>query len=257
MSMKFKLEAFEGPLDLLLHMIDEDKLDIYDIPIVQITEQYLAYIREMPKLELDVTTEFLVMAATLLSIKSKMLLPKPPVIDEVMFGPEEDPRYELVQRLLEYRKFKDLAERLKDRELARSLIFSREPIEFTQFLPEQEDEPLKGISLADIMFTFQNIVKRTVVRNRVAKIHRDERSVKDQISRLLTMFHAVGDKVLFTSMLEDDVDRENIVVTFLAMLELMKMKRVYCYQHNLFEDIVLEYRGEGDVDGVVPEEIDY
>lgn len=257
MNMKFKLEAFEGPLDLLLHLIDKNELDIYDIPIVQITEQYLSYIREMPQMELDVTTEFLVMAATLLSIKSKMLLPKPPVIDEDLAVSDEDPRLELVQRLLEYRKFKDLAERLKDRELARSLIFSREPIEFNRYAPEQEEDPLKGISLADIMFTFQNIVKRTVVKNRVAKIQRDERSVKDQIQKVLGMFTYEGEKLLFSKLLQDEVDRENIVVTFLAMLELMKMKRIFCYQHNSFEDIVLEYRGEGVENGIESAEVDY
>jgi segregation and condensation protein A len=257
MSMKFKLETFEGPLDLLLHLIQENEVDIYDIPIVQITEQYLTYIREMPEMELDVTTEFLVMAATLLSIKSRMLLPKPPVEDDIVYGPEQDPRYELVQRLLEYKKFKELAERLKDRELARSLIFSREPIEFSQYTPEQVDEPLKGLSLADIMFTFQNIVKRTVVKNRVAKIHRDERSVKEQIGLLLDRFRAPGDKLLFSSLIAEEATKDNLVVTFLAMLELMKMRRITCYQHNVFEDIVMEYRGEGETDGIDSVEIDY
>lgn len=245
MSIKYKLDAFEGPLDLLLHLIDKNELDIYDIPIVQITEQYLGYIREMPQLELEVTTEFLVMAATLLSIKSKMLLPKPPVLEEMSDLPEEDPRFELVQRLLEYRKFKDLADRLKDRELARSLIFSREPIDFNQYAPEQVEDPLKGLSLADIMFTFQNVVKRTIVKNRVAKIQRDERSVKDQINKLLGYFQKEGDRMMFSAILEDECERENIVVTFLAILELMKMRRITCFQHELFEDIVIQYRGGG------------
>jgi segregation and condensation protein A len=258
MSIKYKLDAFEGPLDLLLHLIDKNELDIYDIPIVQITEQYLGYIREMPQLELEVTTEFLVMAATLLSIKSKMLLPKPPVLDDASDLPEEDPRFELVQRLLEYRKFKDLADRLKDRELARSLIFSREPIDFNQYAPEQVDDPLKGLSLADIMFTFQNVVKRTIVKNRVAKIQRDERSVKDQINKLLGYFQKEGDRMMFSAILEDELERENIVVTFLAILELMKMRRITCFQHDLFEDIVIQYRGgEEAVDGIESDEIDY
>jgi segregation and condensation protein A len=258
MSIKYKLDAFEGPLDLLLHLIDKNELDIYDIPIVQITEQYLGYIREMPQLELEVTTEFLVMAATLLSIKSKMLLPKPPALDETSDLPEEDPRFELVQRLLEYRKFKDLADRLKDRELARSLIFSREPIDFNQYAPEQVDDPLKGLSLADIMFTFQNVVKRTIVKNRVAKIQRDERSVKDQINKLLGYFQKEGDRMMFSAILEDEFERENIVVTFLAILELMKMRRITCFQHDLFEDIVIQYRGgEEAVDGIESDEIDY
>ncbi|MEY4480008.1 MAG: hypothetical protein RLZZ267_686 [Bacillota bacterium] len=258
MSIKYKLDAFEGPLDLLLHLIDKNELDIYDIPIVQITEQYLGYIREMPQLELEVTTEFLVMAATLLSIKSKMLLPKPPVLEEMSDLPEEDPRFELVQRLLEYRKFKDLADRLKDRELARSLIFSREPIDFNQYAPEQVEDPLKGLSLADIMFTFQNVVKRTIVKNRVAKIQRDERSVKDQINKLLGYFQKEGDRMMFSAILEDECERENIVVTFLAILELMKMRRITCFQHELFEDIVIQYRGGGEtVDGIESDEINY
>lgn len=127
----YKLETFEGPLDLLLHLIDKAEIDIQDIPVSVITEQYMDYLQTMQELELDITSEFLVMAATLLSIKSKLLLPKPPVIEIEDFDYYEDdgydPRAELVQRLIEYRKFKNIAVQLLDMESERSLIFTKEP----------------------------------------------------------------------------------------------------------------------------------
>ena len=127
MSVLYKLETFEGPLDLLLHLIDKNEVDIYNIPISDITDQYMAYLQTMQEFQLDVTSEFLVMAATLLSIKSKMLLPKPPVINIEGLEEEADPRMELVQKLLEYRKYKGIAEHLREMEIGRSLIYTREP----------------------------------------------------------------------------------------------------------------------------------
>lgn len=138
MTVLYKLDTFEGPLDLLLHLIDQEEVDIYDIPIARITDQYMEYMEQLESIELETTSEFLVMAATLLAIKSKMLLPKPPAIDIGMDIEDEgvDPREELVQRLLEYRKYKAIAEELRDKELARSLIYSREPIDLTPFMAD-------------------------------------------------------------------------------------------------------------------------
>jgi segregation and condensation protein A len=260
MSVHYKLESFEGPLDLLLHLIDKEEVDIYDIPIAKITDQYMAYIAEMKAFELDSTSEFLVMAATLLSIKSKMLLPKPPAID-LGFDEEDgiDPRDELIQRLIEYKKYKSIAEELRDKELARSLIFSREPQDMTPFLPEIPRNPVEGLDANDLMMAFRRVLGRVVKRNTVAKIQRDEISVKDRIRQVLAVLRNKKGKVLFSKLFDQAWDRDQVVVTFLALLELMKSNQVSCYQHKLFEDIVIEYKGkEEPVDELVwSDEISY
>jgi segregation and condensation protein A len=259
MAVHYKLESFEGPLDLLLHLIDKAEVDIYNIPISDITNQYMEYISAMEVLDLDPTSEFLVMAATLLSIKSKMLLPKPPVVDMEVDGYEdgEDPRAELVQKLIEYRKYKGIAEHLRDKELARSLIYTREPEDLTPFIPEVAENPLKGLYMADLMFAFQKVLRRSSRRHTVTKIRRDEISVKDRILEMLTLLQNRDGKILFSKLFSADWTKEELVVTFLALLELMKMKRVTCFQHSLFDEIVIQYRGEGEDNGLSADEIDY
>ncbi len=151
MKVTVKLETFEGPLDLLLHLIDKAEVDIYDIPIKDITDQYMEYLDAMQELELEVTSEFLVMAATLLSIKSKMLLPKPPVVDlefdDYMMDEDYDPRAELVAKLIEYRKYKAIADHLRDKEVERSLIFTREPEDLTPYVSTVIENPVKDFML--------------------------------------------------------------------------------------------------------------
>lgn len=259
MSVLYKLEAFEGPLDLLLHLIDKNEVDIYNIPISDITDQYMAYLQSMTELQLDVTSEFLVMAATLLSIKSKMLLPKPPVIeiDGLESAEEADPRMELVQKLLEYRKYKGIAEHLREMEIGRSLIYTREPEDLTPYMPKTVENPLIGVHLADLLIAFQRVLRRSAGRNRVAKIHRDEISVKDRIKQLVDVLEGSGGRVLFSRLLGDDLDRDEIIVTFLALLELIKMKKVSCYQHGLFDEIVISLREEGKHIGLSEIEVDY
>jgi segregation and condensation protein A len=257
MAVHYKLESFEGPLDLLLHLIDKAEVDIYNIPINDITNQYMDYLSSMEQIELGPTSEFLVMAATLLSIKSKMLLPKPPA-DLDIEGYEEgvDPREELVQKLIEYRKYKGIADHLRDKELARSLIYSREPEDLTPFIPEVTENPLKGLHLADLVLAFQKALRKSVKRNTVAKIRRDEISVKDRIREVIDILKASQGKLLFSKLFSTGT-REEIVVTFLAILELMKVKRITCFQHSLFDDIVIQYRDEGDENGIPVDEIDY
>ncbi len=258
MSVKYKLEIFEGPLDLLLHLIDKNEIDIHDIPIAQITEQYMEYVQTMQQLELEVTSEFLVMAATLLSIKSKLLLPKPPKIELEGFEEDEiDPREELVMKLIEYRKYKSMAEQLREMEVARSLIYSREPQDLSPFLPETTDNPLKGVHLADLMLAFQRTLKRLTSRNRVARIRRDEISVKDRITEIVRLLEASREPVLFSSLFAGDRVREEMVVTFLAILELMKMKQINCQQSGLFDDIMIQYKGEGVGNEISADEINY
>ena len=259
MGVLYKLEAFEGPLDLLLHLIDKNEVDIYNIPISDITDQYMEFLASMKELQLDVTSEFLVMAATLLSIKSKMLLPKPPVIeiDGLEDQSDIDPRMELVQKLLEYRKFKGIAEHLREKEIGRSLIYTREPEDLTPYAPKIVENPLKGIHLADLVLAFQKALRRSVGRNRVAKIQRDEISVKDRIKQLVDALEQSGGKVLFSRLLSDELDRDEIIVTFLAVLELIKMRKITCYQHGLFDEIVISLREEGKHIGISEIEVDY
>ncbi|WP_047911096.1 ScpA family protein [Paenibacillus sp. TCA20] len=260
----YKLESFEGPLDLLLHLIDKHEIDIQDIPISRITDQYMDYIHTMQELELDITSEFLVMAATLLAIKSKILLPKPPVFhefedDHFMEEEDEDPRAELVQKLIEYRKFKSIARHLHERESVRSLIFSKEPEDLTPYVHHEPSNPVEGLHTADLIVAFQKALSRAARNTTVARIHRDEISVKDRIRDVAGTLgrKGYGGKMLFSKLLNEEMYRQEIVVTFLAILELMKMKQIVCYQERLFEDIVMEWRGEKESDGLSGIEVDY
>lgn len=260
----YKLETFEGPLDLLLHLIDKAEIDIHQISISEITDQYLEYIRDMQELELEVTSEFLVMAATLLSMKSKQLLPKPPVIEldddfDYLLDDGEDPRDELIRKLVEYRKYKGIAEHLQEREWERSLIFSKEPEDLTPYLPETLENPVKGLHAGDLISMFQKALKKAVKRSTVARIHRDEISVKDRIKQVVSALESMGKggRLLFSKLLHSEMYRHEIVVTFLAVLELMKMKQIVCYQDKLFDDIVMEWRGEVKADELSGIEVDY
>ncbi|WP_051620455.1 segregation/condensation protein A [Paenibacillus sp. UNC451MF] len=257
----YKLDTFEGPLDLLLHLIDKSEIDIYNIPIKEITDQYMEYLDAMQELELEVTSEFLVMAATLLSIKSQMLLPKPPVIemdyDDYMMDEDYDPRAELVAKLIEYRKYKAIADHLRDKELERSLIYTREPEDLTPYVPAVVENPVKGLHIADLVRAFQRALSRMSSRNMVAKIRKDEISVKDRMREVVQYLEEAGGKVLFSKLVGSDTTKEGIVTTFLALLELMKVKVVVCYQHKLFEDIVIQAREEGTAHGFSTDEISY
>ncbi|WP_442601153.1 segregation and condensation protein A [Paenibacillus sp. KN14-4R] len=247
MKVLYKLDVFEGPLDLLLHLIDKAEVDVYNIPIKEITDQYLEYVKAMEEFELEVTSEFLVMAATLLSIKSKMLLPKPPVVELDMEPYEDedwDPRAELVQKLLEYRKYKAIADLLREKEVDRSLVFTREPEDLTPFLTPTQENPVEGLDINDLLLAFRRSLRKLVSRTTVAKIRRDEVSVKDRMAEIMQMLQIKRGKVLFSKLFDYELTREEIIVTFLAMLELMKRKVISCYQHNLFEEIVIEAREE-------------
>ncbi|ALS22738.1 MULTISPECIES: segregation and condensation protein A [Paenibacillus] len=261
MKVTVKLETFEGPLDLLLHLIDKAEVDIYDIPIKDITDQYMEYLDAMQELELEVTSEFLVMAATLLSIKSKMLLPKPPVVDlefdDYMMDEDYDPRAELVAKLIEYRKYKAIADHLRDKEVERSLIFTREPEDLTPYVSTVIENPVKGLHVADLVHAFRKALRRMHSRQAIAKIRKDEISVKDRMLEVLEALESQGGKVLFSRLLQEDTTREAVVVTFLAMLELMKIKRIICFQHRLFDDIVIQAREDGTANGLWTDEISY
>lgn len=259
MSVLYKLDSFEGPLDLLLHLIDKAEIDIHEVSISEITIQYMDYLHAMKELELEVTSEFLVMAATLLAIKSKQLLPKPPVFeDHYEDWPDDglDPRDELIQKLVEYRKFKQIAEQLREKEVERSLVYSREPEDMTPFMKEEKVNPVEGVHLSDLISAFQKALRRAARRNVVATVQRDEISVKDRIRDIVDVLKQF-ETVRFSRLIRENMDRHEIVVTFLAILELMKMKQVRCFQHQLFDDIVIHWRGESSQIGLSEVEDNY
>ncbi|MFD0586854.1 segregation and condensation protein A [Paenibacillus sp. GCM10027627] len=260
MSVLYKLETFEGPLDLLLHLIDKSEIDIHEVSISEITMQYLEYLDAMKELELEVTSEFLVMAATLLAIKSKQLLPKPPIFEDIYDDWVDDdgldPRDELIQRLIEYRKFKGIAEQLREKEIERSLVFSREPEDMTPYLVEEKVNPVEGLHISDLVAAFQKALRRAARRDIIATVQRDEISVKDRINDIVDVLKQF-ETVRFSKLIRENMDKHEIVVTFLAILELMKMKHIRCFQHSLFDDIVIHWRGESESDGLSEVEIDY
>lgn len=244
MSYTIKLDSFEGPLDLLLHLIDRAEVDIYDIPIADITEQYLSTIHEMQELQLDVASEFLVMAASLLSIKSKMLLPKKeehvfqPHLDMDMDVEEADPRDELVARLLEYKRFKMLAEKLREKEMGRSRVYTRPAEDLSAYVREEENT-IKNVTLYDLIASLEKLVTRLQQKEPVAKVSRDEISIKDRMKEIRDLLSFRGGMIRFSQLFSQSASRTEIVTTFLALLELMKAKHVVCVQNQLFSDIMI------------------
>ncbi|BCJ85799.1 segregation and condensation protein A [Effusibacillus dendaii] len=239
-----RLESFEGPLDLLLHLVEKNEMDIYNIPIAEITDQYMQYIHAMQELRLDFASEFLVMAATLLAIKSSMLLPKPEPLelDDVYDLLEEtaDPRQLLMERLIEYKRFKHLAAELQTMATHRSSVFTRSPVDLSGYIPHEEPNPLQGVSLYDLLDAFRMALTNAVAEDPVAHIRRDEISVKDRIEEILTLLRFNQGQTSFSTLLSQYGRRSEIVVTFMAVLELMKTRQVRCMQDGLFAEIVIQ-----------------
>lgn len=222
MSYRVKLEVFEGPLDLLLHLIKKNEINIYDIPIAVITKQYLDYIDFIRSLNLDIGGEFLVMAATLIQIKSRMLLPATESEDD---DEEDDPREELVARLLEYRKYKEAAGIIGERGETWCNIFRREQV---PAIKGEGDFTISDISLFDLIDALQKVMERAPDASSM-EIILDELSVKDKISVILERLNN-QDSITFASLFETDKTRSAIVVTFLALLELIRLSLVYAQQ---------------------------
>ncbi|OLS40185.1 segregation/condensation protein A [Bacillus sp. MRMR6] len=244
-----KIDAFEGPLDLLLHLINRLEIDIYDIPVAQITEQYLIYIKTMTDLKLDVASEFLVMAATLLAIKSKMLLPKHEeemneLDPELTF--EEDPRDELVERLIEYRKYKEAAHDLKSMEEERGLMFTKPPSDLSNFAKENLPEKSElNITLYDMLAAFQKLLRRKKLQRPLAtKIARQEISIETRMTEIMDELRLLRGKRNFYDLFPYPA-KEHIVGTFLAVLELIKRKEIDVEQDENFGDIFVHAIEEG------------
>lgn len=241
MGIPVKLEVFEGPLDLLLHLIDKNKIDIYDIPIVEITNQYMEYIREMQKRDLNIMSEFLLMAATLLDIKCKMLLP----VEVNEDGEEEDPRQELVEQLLQYKMYKYMSYELRDRQLDGERLMFKEPTLPDEVKKYQEpvdlDALLDGVTLTKLNQVFQDVMKKQYnkidpVRSVFGKIEKEEVTVEDKME-YLDEYIRTHKKFSFRDLLQKQSSRIQIIVTFLAILEMMKMGTIQVEQENTFDDI--------------------
>ena len=244
MDLEFKLQVFEGPLDLLLHLLDKNKVSIYDIPIVEITNQYMDYIRQMQKHDLNIVSEFMVMAATLLDIKSKMLLPA----EESEEQDEEDPRAELVQQLLEYKLYKCMAFELKDRQVDAQRVFYKEPTVPDEVLayqpPVDTKELVADLTLNQLNDIFKSVLKRQKdkidpIRSKFGEIRKEEVSLEDKMG-YLSEYAGQHKNFSFRQLLEKQSSKMEVIVTFLAILELMKSGKILISQEHTFDDILIE-----------------
>jgi len=241
-----KLERFEGPLDLLLHLIKRDEIDIYDIPIAHITNQYLAYIELMRALDLDVAGEFLVMAATLMRIKARMLLPMPSAGEE---EDEGDPRVELVQRLIEYRQFKEAAGTLRLREEERRRLFER------GYLPAEDEAgplPLAPATLFDLLDALNRVLSR-VPEQTVYDVQGETYDVEEKMSLIASTVAERG-SLSFEELLLGCRVRAEMIATFIALLELIKLGRIGVAQAEHFGEILLVARTPEESESHAPTE---
>ena len=245
MGIPVKLQAFEGPLDLLLHLIDKHKIDIYDIPVSLITDQYLEYIQQMREQKMEIASEFLVMAATLLELKSRMLLPKEEKPDEE--EEETDPREELVKRLLEYKMVRYQADELRDRSVEASRNLYREqqlPEEVKTYEPPIDYEKLIGkATIESLEKTFQEVLRRQrnrvdTVRSGFGKIEREEYDVVGR-ERYIRERIAKADNLSFRALLEEQPGKEEIIVTFLVVLDMAKSGEIHLIQDDNFGEILI------------------
>ncbi|MGP4041384.1 segregation/condensation protein A [Gracilibacillus sp. D59] len=230
-----KLETFEGPLDLLLHLINKYEIDIYDIPVKEITAQYMAYIHTMQQLELDIASEYLVMAATLLEIKSKLLLPNPTVEIEEEY--EEDPREELMRRLIEYRKYKEAAEHLKEREVEQSQVHTRPPLQLGQEEPYQLPEGAANIY--DMIEAIGKVLERQKWnRPMETSVQRQEIPIDQRMDEIMEKVNQLEQPISFYQLFPSKT-RTYIVATFIALLELMKQKKINCKQEKQLDELMV------------------
>ncbi len=228
---KIQLEVFEGPLDLLLYLIKKDELNIYDIPIERVTKQYMQYLDLMKMLDLNIAGEFIVMAATLMMIKSRMLLP----VEErpELEGEEEDPRWDLVRQLVEYKKFKDAADHLEVLEHIQENIFARDG-EAVNLAPEG-DIALHDVSIFDLISAFSEALKKAK-KDDLQEIFADRFTVGEKVDLILNLLKTDG-KVLLSNLFQGMVHRYEMVCTFLALLELMRLRQIRVIQPHHFGEI--------------------
>ena len=251
MSYKVKLQSFEGPFDLLVYLIENAQMSIYDIEISQITGQYLDYIKAMEEMDIAVSTEFMVLAASLIEIKSKMILPRMSQNGEVMT--EEDPRTELVARILEYKKFKKAAEILQNQEEACSRIYQKPQEDISEYL-QQPDEYL-SLDLKQFANAFSGFIQRKhrieAVRKHYTRVEREKATIESRISHIVgTLRSKIGQAFNFKELIPNKKDKYDVVVTFISLLEMAKQRVINVKQDSTYGNIEVsagERIDEGDI----------
>lgn len=236
-----KLDTFEGPLDLLLHLINDLEIDIYDIPVAEITEQYMDYIIAMQQIELNIASEYLVMAATLLEIKSSMLLPKKEL--EIEDEYEEDPREILIKQLIEYKRFKHAAEVLEEKELDENQLYTRPPILFEEL--KKDVTVVQGdVSMNEMVDALANVFKRMSWNEPLeTRVSRLEITIEERMEEIMEVILS-GNKAITFDRLFPYPNRAHIVTTFLAILQLIKQMKIVCEQEHHFQPILIRPQGE-------------
>ena len=228
-DLTIRLDTFEGPLDLLLHLIKREELDIWNIPIAHITEQYLEYLQMMKDLNINVAGEWLMMAATLIYIKSRMLLPPDPTANAEEES-EDDPRQELVYELLEHQKFKNAAEMLYTREEVENAVWAKPPVEAME-----DAGDVVAVTLFDLLRAFHEVVQR-FDEQRPMEIAQEEVSVEQKIADIRRLL-VIHDNIMFSSLFTHVRAKKHLIATFLALLELVRLQAVCLYQENAFDEI--------------------
>lgn len=246
-SYKIMIDAFEGPMDLLLHLIDKAQIDIYDIPINHITEQFIQYIYHMEELNLDIASDFLVMAATLVEIKSKMLLPYEKQDSSLQLEMEElDPRAELVRRLVEYKKYKAVSEELRLFEDVQSKIYYKPKEDLFEY--DENEFELEGLDVNLLLKSISKIIKKRSKSDRVLtinEIQRDEYTLEQCIKDIQNILKS-DLKLKFSNLIDENSTRKEIIVCFLSVLELIRMKEIKVEQEEDFSDLIIIRRIEGE-----------
>jgi len=247
MAYKVKLDIFEGPLDLLLYLIKKNEVDIYNIPIAIITEQYLGYLDLMKLLNLDIAGEFLVMASTLTKIKSRMLLPPSEEAEEEEGG--EDPRAELIEHLFEYQRYKEAAHQLRSRELLEKDIFTRIRRE-EQLTEVDRDSMIIEVNLFDLVDALSKIIERKRLSDHFIEVSVEKISIKDKMVGILQRLKETQ-QIIFQSLFDELSTKYEIIVTFLAILELMKLQVVKVFQVHPYGEIrVISLRREEQINHI-------
>ncbi|MBQ6583164.1 MAG: segregation/condensation protein A [Mogibacterium sp.] len=249
---KVRIEQFEGPFDLLVYLIENARMDIYDIRVAEITEQYIDYLKEMEELSIEVGSEFIVLAAVLIRLKSRMLLPRADADGELQI--EEDPRAELVSRLQDYMRTKKIAEMLQEREEYCLNIHAKPGEDISRYL-EAPDELLRTDSDQCVRAFLAFLEKRkrlADVRKRYERVRRERSSVEDRIRQMTSILNrklARGGKVLFTELIPEQADRYDVTLSFLSLLEMIKAQEVDAKQQQLYGEIEVTKHGQGGNNG--------
>jgi segregation and condensation protein A len=232
---KVQLEIFEGPLDLLLYLVKKEEVDIHEVNLTKIATQFIEYVQLMKELDLDIAGEFLVMAATLMYIKSRELLPKNQQMEAPEDEDEEDPRWELIRQLVEYRKFKDAAAKLQERELLQEQVYARVPGR-PEFTAEPAAPQKPEVSIFDLVNAVSSILKRFGQRTQTRDVFEEKWTVSEKIEMIGSLLRQKS-RMRFSELFEEAMHRSEIVVTFLALLELIRMKHLRVTQEEAFAEI--------------------